>query len=155
LTTGGTLAVGHVISATLRSEPGFEPSFTGTFSYGEDYLTLDSSDGISRPGLSGVVIPDDGSAPFQMQVTGVQFPDPTLDAIVASNQTKNLAIPYGAVYSGKTTQYSGHRIQITLSQFGLPLSAAEAQSTQTCRTAYLLEARLLATVQISMNFMWD
>ncbi|KAF2095108.1 hypothetical protein NA57DRAFT_68106 [Rhizodiscina lignyota] len=101
LSTGGSLGLGQVTTATLRSEPGFQPSFTATFLHGEDYLTIDPSDGISRPGLSGIVIPDDGSVPFQMQASGIQYPDATLASIVATNKTKGLAIPYGAVYSGK------------------------------------------------------
>jgi hypothetical protein len=141
LTSGGTLALGHVVSATLRSEPGFEPSFTGDFLYGEDYLTLNPSDGVSHPSLSGIIVPDDGSTPFQMQVTGIQYPDPTIEAIVGSNKTKGLAVPYGAVYSGKMTQRNNRLPEVTFSQFGLRPSAAETQGMQSCRTAYSLEVR--------------
>lgn len=79
----------------------FQPSFTATFLHGEDYLTSDPSDGISRPGLNGLVVPDDGSVPFQMMATGIQYPNPTLALIAGTNTTSGLAIPYGAVYSGK------------------------------------------------------
>ncbi|KAL9081210.1 MAG: hypothetical protein Q9157_000185 [Trypethelium eluteriae] len=101
LSTGGSLALGQVLEGRLFSEPGFEPSFTATFLHGEDYLTEDpTGDSIARPGVSGVVQPDDGDTPFQMQVSGVQVGTQQLDAIVATNETTGLAVPYGETYSG-------------------------------------------------------
>ncbi|XTI87607.1 hypothetical protein V2W45_430306 [Cenococcum geophilum] len=60
-------------------------------------------DGIARPGLNGLVVPDDGDTPFQMLATGIQIATPELASIVAMNTTTGPAIPYGATYSGKST----------------------------------------------------
>jgi hypothetical protein len=79
----------------------FEPSFIADVLHGGDYLTADPFDGITRPNLIATVVPRDGSTPFQMQATGVQFPDPRVGAIVASNVSTGAPIPYGAVYSGE------------------------------------------------------
>ncbi|MCJ1475535.1 hypothetical protein MMC13_004198 [Lambiella insularis] len=128
LSTGGTQLFGQVTQARLYSEPGvcspdhllakasapypacmwltvvsggaqFEPSFSADFLYGTDYLTQDPVGGIARPELTGIVAPDDGDTPFLMSVTGIQFGTPVLDAIVSTNTSTGLAVPYGASYS--------------------------------------------------------
>ncbi|KAE9374668.1 hypothetical protein N431DRAFT_464902 [Stipitochalara longipes BDJ] len=100
LSTGGGLRLGVVTSATLRSEPGFEPSFTAQFAHGVDFITTDpGTTGISRPDLTGLVLPDDGSTPFQMHATGIQIGNQEVAEIALTNSTKGLKMPYGAVYS--------------------------------------------------------
>lgn len=103
LSTGGEQLVGPVVSGSMRSELGFVPQFSGSVKYAADYLTSDpGDDGVSRPSLSGTVFPDNGDTPFLFRATGVQMASPELGAIVATNTTSGLAIPYGSVYSGTT-----------------------------------------------------
>jgi len=100
ISTGGTQLLGQVIKARLYSEPGFEPSFSADFHYGEDYVTSDpGGDGIGRPNLIGVVAPDNGDTPFVMQVSGIQFGTPVLDEIIGTNTSTGKAVPYGGAYS--------------------------------------------------------
>jgi len=101
LSTGGELVHSHALTGTLRSEPGFKPSFTATFLYGEDYPTIDPSGTVVRSDLRGVVVPDDGDTPFQMHATGILVPTAEINSIIATNTTSGLAVPYGATYSGK------------------------------------------------------
>ncbi|KAK5114413.1 hypothetical protein LTR85_010236 [Meristemomyces frigidus] len=107
LSTGGTLGLGRVKEATLQSEPGFMPAFRATVLYGEDYVTGDPNEPITRPDLTGTVYPDDGSTPFQMHSGGIQVADAELAAIVATNTSEGRKIPYGAVYSVWTPTFRG------------------------------------------------
>lgn len=105
LSTGGGLGLGKVKSATLQSEPGFEPQFKGTMLFGTDYVTVDAKpDNITRPDLTGTIYPAEGSAPFtpfQMHVSGIQVADAELNSIAGTNTSEGRKIPYGAVYSGE------------------------------------------------------
>ena len=62
-----------------------------------------TGDGIARPGVIGIVQPDDGDTPFQMQVSGIQVGTPELDEIVSTNTTSGLKVPYGDTYSGTSS----------------------------------------------------
>ncbi|KAI9698274.1 MAG: hypothetical protein M1820_007544 [Bogoriella megaspora] len=102
LSTGGSLELGQVLEGRLYSEPGFEPNFTADVLYGEDFLTVDpTGDNIARPGVSGLVAPDDGESPFQIQISGIQVGTSDVEEIINSNTPTGLAIPYGATYSGE------------------------------------------------------
>ena len=106
-TWGKRAASSPLLAGTIADVLQFEPSFTGEFRYGNDYLTADPSDGISRPALIGVVYPDDGDTPFLMQATGIQYPSAELGEIVGLGNTSGLAVPYGAVYSVWTPTFRG------------------------------------------------
>ncbi|KAH8895621.1 hypothetical protein GQ53DRAFT_839176 [Thozetella sp. PMI_491] len=99
LSTGSALVLGKAISGTLRSEPGFEPRFSAKILYGEDYPTLEPGTNVGRNDFTAVVVPDDGSTPFQMHAIGIQFPTAESTAIVTGSATEPLAVPYGATYS--------------------------------------------------------
>jgi len=107
LATGGGLIHAHAITGTLRSEPGFEPSFTAAVLYGEDYPTIDASGSVVRSDLRALVVPDDGDTPFQMHATGILFPNADVNSIIVSNTTSGLAVPYGAIYSVWVPSFRG------------------------------------------------
>lgn len=86
----------------------FEPSFTATVIYGEDYPTVDPVTDIVRSDFLALVVPDDKDTPFQMHATGIQFPTAELAAITGSTTT-GLAVPYGATYSGRVHLFKTER----------------------------------------------
>ncbi|KAK1075512.1 hypothetical protein LTR33_009515 [Friedmanniomyces endolithicus] len=88
LATGGEQLLGHILGGHLYSEPGFEPQFSGTVKYAEDYLTSDANGAYARPSCSVTVVPDNGvDLPFLMEIHGVQKAVPSLDIIFAGNTT--------------------------------------------------------------------
>lgn len=78
----------------------FNPSFTANVLYGIDYPTIDPGTGLARFNALSLVVPDDGTTPFQMHNTGIQNPTDEIMAIMTTNTT-GLAVPYGETYSGK------------------------------------------------------
>ncbi|KAK1062663.1 hypothetical protein LTR74_010119 [Friedmanniomyces endolithicus] len=88
LASGGEQLLGHILGGHLYSEPGFEPHFSGTVKYAEDYLTSDANGAYARPSCLLTVVPDNGvDLPFLMEIHGVQKAVPSLDIIFAGNTT--------------------------------------------------------------------
>ncbi|KAK4545831.1 hypothetical protein LTR36_002395 [Oleoguttula mirabilis] len=92
----------------------FEPAFRATVLYGEDYVTGNLNEPITRPDLTGTVYPDDGSTPFHMHSGGIQVANVELAAIVATNTSENRKTPYGVVYSGRCPILSLYNLGILL-----------------------------------------
>jgi hypothetical protein len=94
-----TVGFTNIVSATLRSEPGYEPSFTAQIKYGGNYVSRDNNSQLTRISHSGVVVPDDGSTPFEMAATGILMGNTDVVSIV-TGATTTLEIPWGGVQSG-------------------------------------------------------
>ncbi|KAK0820792.1 hypothetical protein LTR91_003520 [Friedmanniomyces endolithicus] len=107
LASGGEQLLGHILGGHLYSEAGFEPQFSGTVKYAEDYLTSDANGAYARPSCSLTVVPDNGvDLPFLMEIHGIQKAVPSLDIIFAGNTT-GLQVPYGYSYSIWTPTFFG------------------------------------------------
>lgn len=67
--------------------------------HGDDYPIIDSS-GNSHLDLRGLVVPDNGSTPFQINMRGVQGADQDVNIILTSKTNSDIKVPYGSVDRG-------------------------------------------------------
>jgi len=84
---------------TILINSQFLPAFTATIQQATNYVTRDPNSNLSRIIHSSLIVPDDGSLPFQMQATGIQVATPEVLSIVTGSG-KGVQVPFGGVDSG-------------------------------------------------------
>jgi hypothetical protein len=67
---------------------------------GVNFATTNEAAGISSPDFRGTVIPNDGAAPFQMTMSGVQLGNEAVLPVISGNISTGIEVPYGTVYRG-------------------------------------------------------
>ncbi|KAF5874779.1 putative lipase gdsl protein [Botrytis fragariae] len=102
-TFGAALGLFEFESATLYSEPEFIASVTS----GVNFATTNENAGVSNPDFRGTVVPNDGAAPFQMKMSGVQLGNDVVLPIISGNTPTGIEVPYGTVYRVLTPTFRG------------------------------------------------
>ncbi|EUC26698.1 hypothetical protein COCCADRAFT_113619 [Bipolaris zeicola 26-R-13] len=97
---GAALNMFEFESAMLYTEPEFEIQFSASVTAGVNFATTNEAAGISGPDFRGTVVPNDGAAPFQMRMGGVQLGNEAVLPIISGNTSSGLEVPYGTVYRG-------------------------------------------------------
>ncbi|KAM0123311.1 hypothetical protein ACHAP3_011231, partial [Botrytis cinerea] len=97
---GAALGLFEFESATLYSEPEFDFQFSASVASGINFATTNENAGISSPDFRGTVVPNDGAAPFQMKMSGVQLGNEAVLPVISGNIPSGLEVPYGTVYRG-------------------------------------------------------
>ncbi|KAM0157144.1 hypothetical protein ACHAPF_011432 [Botrytis cinerea] len=104
---GAALGLFEFESATLYSEPEFDFQFSASVTSGINFATTNENAGISSPDFRGTVVPNDGAAPFQMKMSGVQLGNEAVLPVISGNIPSGLEVPYGTVYRVLTPTFRG------------------------------------------------
>ncbi|KAK6597045.1 hypothetical protein H4I96_09697 [Botrytis cinerea] len=126
---GAALGLFEFESATLYSEPEFDFQFSASVASGINFATTNENAGISSPDFRGTVVPNDGAAPFQMKMSGVQLVlTPTFrggeskyktlenSVFVASETVSDSGIPGKFLLGVKISKVLASRTNITIGE---------------------------------------